>query len=471
MGSSSASGNRVWRNRSLRRGLCCCFFSLTLAWAPAHGATEEAGDDSLLDKLHQKQILTDEEYEELKREEENGDDSLLEKLHQKRILTDEEYQELKREEENGDESEEREKRLGKLLKYLEGLQIGTLSYVDFSGGERNDGNSFNRFTITRGYINIKWRLTPWLGFRITPDAHQDASGDFELRLKYLYAEFRPPDLCFFTDMKSEVGIGHMPWLDFEEHINPYRVQGTMFIERARTFNSADVGVSLRGLFGGQLDSEYQDEVSHYYPGRWGSWHFGVYNGGGYHANERNDNKIPEWRISLRPIPDLLPGLQVHYFGLYGKGNRENVSEFPDYRVNLAMLSYQNQWITFTGQYARTRGNNSGSLVVPGTDDALRGEGYSFFFNTKLPLCDRKLSAFARYDHFDPDRTNRVTAGDDSYHLANAGLAWEFFGHWMLLLAYERIMYEDNNGGLGAVPGPNMNLAHDWRVQTALQIKF
>jgi hypothetical protein len=422
--------------------LCCVVFALTLPWTPAHGAADEAGDDSLLDKLHQKQILTDEEYEELKRGEKKGD-----------------------------ESEEREKRIDKLLKYLRGLQIGTLSYFDYSAGEEEDGDHFNRFRVTRGYINIKWKLTPWLGFRITPDAHQDAFGDFKLRLKYLYAELRPPDQGFLTDMKSEVGIGHMPWLDFEEHINPYRLQGTMFIERAGTFNSADLGLSIRGHLGGQLDSEYQDKVSHYYPGRWGSWHVGVYNGGGYHADENNKNKVPEWRISVRPLPDLLPGLQVHYLGLYGKGNRENVAHFPDYRVHLCALSYQNEWITFTGQYARTRGNNKGSLVVPGTDDALRGEGYSFFFNTKLPVLDRKLNAFARYDHFDPDRKDRVTPGSDNYDLANAGLAWEFFGHWMLLLAYERIMYEDNNGGLGKVPGLNMNLADDWRVQTALQIKF
>lgn len=48
-----------------------------------------------------------------------------------------------------------------------------------------------------------------------------------MRLKYLYAELRPPDAGPFTDMKSEIGMGHIPWLDFEEHINPYRCQGTM----------------------------------------------------------------------------------------------------------------------------------------------------------------------------------------------------------------------------------------------------
>jgi hypothetical protein len=272
-------------------------------------------------------------------------------------------------------------------------------------------------------------------------------------------------------MKSEIGMGHMPWLDFEEHINPYRCQGTMFIERAGTFNSADLGLSLRGHFGGDLDKAYKKKVSKYYAGRYGSWHFGVYNGGGYHASENNNNKVPEWRLTARPLPDIVPGLQIHYFGLYGKGNEDYTSGPPDYRVHLGMLSYQNEWIIFTGQYARTWGNNKGSLVNPATESALSGEGFSFFGNTKLPVLDRKLNLFVRYDHFDPDRKNEVTLGDDAYDLVNGGLAWEFYHHFMWLLVYERIMYDSNNGGVGKVPVAGNGLADDWRVQTVLQIKF
>jgi hypothetical protein len=413
-------------------GVSCLVLALTLCWTPAHASSTYEGDETLLDNLHKKGIVSDEEYEQLAK---------------------------------------RDNAMDKVLKFLGGLQVGTLSYFDYSGGEHKDGESYNQFRITRGYINIKKQLTPWLGFRITPDAHQDDTGDFKLRLKYLYAELRPPDIRFLTSMKSEIGMGHMPWLDFEEHINPYRCQGTMFIERAGTFNSADLGLSLRGHIGGDLDQDYKKKVSKYYAGRYGSWHVGVYNGGGYHASENNNNKVPEWRLTARPLPDIVPGLQVHYFGLYGKGNENYASGPPDYRVHLGMLSYQNEWITFTGQYARTWGNNKGTLVNPATSSALSGEGFSFFFNTKLPVLDRKLNLFARYDHFDPDRKDEVTSGDDCYDLVNGGLAWEFYHHFMWLLVYERVMYDTNNGGVGKVPEAGNDLTDDWRVQTVLQIKF
>jgi len=419
--------------------LMICAALLPIAASPCRAASAEAERSDLLDTLYKKQILTQEEYEQLKQEDSKFD---------------------------------------KFLQVLGGLQIGTLSYFEYTGGEQND-ESFHQFRLTRGYINIKMRVTSWLGFRVTPDAHQDSTGDFKLRLKYLYAEFAPPDLSLFTDLRSEVGIGHMPWLDFEEHINPYRCQGTMFIERAGIFNSADLGVGLRGYLGGQMGADYQGRVSKYYAGRWGSWQVGIYNGAGYHAIEIDGVPVPEVRVTLRPLPDLIPGLQVSYFGLYGTGNTEYDTIVPGrtvaplYQVNLGMLSYQNAWITFTGQVANTHGNAKGNFVVPGTPLALEGQGFSLFFNTKLPLLQKKLNLFARWDRFDPDVEDRVTdgAGDDSYDLVIGGVAWEFFPHWYLLAAYQETLYQRNSGGVARVPEPGLDLPDAWQAQLVMQMSF
>jgi len=406
--------SRGWAGTGmLVSGALCLILACGLSGTPVFAQSSYLGDEPLLDKLRDKGVLTQEEYDELMKAETPGE---------------------------------------KVLKFLGGISIGTLSYFDFSVGDDSSGEFNNQFSITRGYIVIRKQLTPWLAFRITPDITLERQEKIEID-------------------GEEIVLGHMPWLDFEEHINPYRCQGTMFIERAGTFNSADLGVSIRGYLGRQLDEYYMKKVSKYYAGRYGSWHIGVYNGPGYHATENNNNKVPEYRLSVRPLPDIVPGLQVHYFGLYGEGNHDTVGEYPDYRVHLGMLSYQNEWVTFTGQYAQTWGNASGTWVVPGTDQALKTEGYSFFVNTKLPVLNRKLNLFARYDHFDPDRTDAVTPGDDCYDLVNSGLAWEFYHHWMALLVYETVMYEKNNGGLRKVPSEDKNLDDPWRVQMVLQMKF
>ena len=359
-------------------------------------------------------------------------------------------------------------------KALKGLKVGMLAYVDYSNGimpESDDkDSSFNHFRITRGYLTVKKEILPWMHTRITLDTHQDSDGDYKERLKYLYAEFRPPDLGPLTGMKSEVGLGHIPWLDFEEHINPYRCQGTMAIERAHTFNSADTGISLRGDIAGKLEDAKEKTGNHHYDGRFGSWHLGVYNGSGYHSSEGNNNKVAEGRLTLRPLPDVIPGLQLSYFGIYGEGNaKASNGDYPDYEVNLGMLSYEHPWGILTAQYFQTEGNAKGTWI-DADGDALDTEGYSFFGNLRLPVLDRKLSLFARYDHFDQDDDNKI-GNDADYDMYVGGLAWDVYKGNMLLLSYETTNYGDDAGKKGKVPVLDNRLGDDRKVQVVWQIKF
>ncbi|RMF81252.1 MAG: hypothetical protein D6739_09430 [Nitrospirae bacterium] len=358
-----------------------------------------------------------------------------------------------------------------LPKGLRGVKLGVLAYVDYSVGETGapggDTSSLNRFTLTRGYLTVKKRLLPWMYARTTADIHQDADEDWKFRLKYLYAELRPADLGPLTGMKAEIGQGHIPWLDFEEHVNPYRAQGTMALERAGIFNSADVGISLRGSFAGELEQAGERTGNHHYAGRYGSWHVGLYNGGGYHAKEKNDNKVLEGRVTIRPLPEALPGLQLSYLGITGKGNTD---PGPDYTVNDVMLSYEHPAGILTAQYFQTTGNASGSLV-DGNGDALDTEGWSLFGRLVAPGTHRKLAAFARYDHFDADKDG-VVADRADYDLYLAGLSFDLHHGNMVLLDYERVNFGADSGGLGGkAPKPGNDLGDNQRVQVVYQIKY
>jgi hypothetical protein len=408
-------------------------------------------------------------------------DKLLEKLIEKGIITREEAEEIKEEEQKVEEQRQEkivkaveEKELA-IPKALKGLKVGMLAYIDYSYGDEPESNngesSLNRFKLTRGYLTIKKEILPWFHTRITIDTHEDNEEDWKMRLKYLYAELRPPDFGFLTNMKSEIGMGHIPWLDFEEHINPYRCQGTMAIERAGTFNSADLGVSLRGNFAGRLEQAEEKTGGHHYDGRYGGWHLGVYNGPGYHETEENTNKVIEGRVTLRPLPDVIPGLQLSYFGLYGEGDNDTNSdgEYPDYEVNLGMLSYQNPWLILTGQYFLTEGNSKGSWV-DAQGDALDTKGYSMFGNVKLPILDRKLSVFARYDHFDQDEDGAI-ASDADYDMYIGGLAYDIYKGNLVMLTYETTDYGRDAGKKGHIPAPDNNLGDDQKVQVVLQVKY
>ena len=235
-----------------------------------------------------------------------------------------------------------------------------------------------KFAIKRGYFRVTKGLMPWMDAHMTFDISQvsdngsSLDGSVAVRIKYAYAKFKLPDVAFFTKPFVEVGVVHMPWLDFEEHINWYRCQDTMFVERNKAFNSADFGVTFVSLLGGEIDKEYQKKVSDKYPGRYGSMSFGVYNGSGYHASEKNENKVFEGRLTVRPLPDIVPGLQFSYFGLTGKGNTDDE---PDWNVNLGMVSFEHEYVVLTGQYYEGKGNQKG-------DDEHDKDGYSFFAEIK-----------------------------------------------------------------------------------------
>ncbi len=413
---------------------------------------------------------------------------LLQVLIRKGIITEQEAAEIEAEaaqiQQEQKEQMAREIRKEAVPRPLRGLKFRMLSYLDYSAGEEGEPGggqkSWNRFTIKRAYFRVDKDITPWLHAHMTFDAHQDDSGDWKNRLKYLYALFRLPDLGPVTDIKSEAGLGHIPWLDFEEHVNPYRCQGTMAIERAHVFNSADMGVSVMGNLGGRLDDAEHLIGSHHYDGRWGSWHLGVYNGGGYHADEHNGNKVVEGRLTIRPLPDMIPGLQFSYFGLYGEGNNQaedalrNSDGYPDYRVHLGMMSYQSPRLILTAQYFTSRGNKDGSWYDD-DGDALDTEGYSFFVNFRPPLAgfsgdwDRRLNLFARFDHFDADRDEEM-ADDADYDLYIVGSALEIFRGNYILAAYEHYDYgEDYNGKRR--PKEDNDLGDEHKFQLVYQLKF
>lgn len=330
------------------------------------------------------------------------------------------------------------------------VKVGGLWYLSYQNGT-SSGEDFSRFVIKRGYINIEAKINSYLSARITPDVVQrEDPGDVEVRLKYAYAKFSATrDVGFITKPQLEFGIVHMPWLDFEEHVNLYRMQDTMFMERLGLFNSADFGFTGMALLGGTMPEDYQKKVSSHYPGRYGSFAFGIYNGGGYHATEVNYEKAVEGRVTIRPLPDQLPGLQFSYFGLNGQGNIEEGA--PDWRVNAIMTSYQHERVVLTGQWMTATGNQKGGAVDP-SGDATDTSGWSIFVEAKLTPA---WSLIGRLDWYDLDKSISENGGKRYI----AGLCYHMGGGNDLLLDYDRVEFEQ------AERSP------DDRIQFTVQIKF
>ncbi len=354
-------------------------------------------------------------------------ESLLKTLEKKGVISEEEYSYIL--------ADQLKENKSLLPKAIEGLSIGGAAFLDYSNGKENNGIEYNKFALTRGYINIKKDITPWLKARITPDVTQitdsgnSQRGDLELRMKYYYADFLLSDSGFFTDNVLRAGLSPIPWIDFLENINIYRMQGAMFQERFNNINSADLGISLIGNFGDKLSKDSQEAVGYStpYSGKYGGYYIGIYNGSGYKAVEENSDKVIEGRITFRPMPNLLPGLQLSYFGLSGKGNK-NTS--PDWQTQAGLLSFQNKHIVFTGEYVEAKGNQNG-------DNEIDKKGYSVFGEFKIPA-HNNAAVMARYDFWDQD----IYTNNDEQSVIIGGFSYRLYANNIILAAYELRHYYD-----------------------------
>lgn len=288
-----------------------------------------------------------------------------------------------------------------------------------------DGGPDNQFLLRRGYLTFRKRFNEVLSVRFTQDITRDTEGDdagnIEMRLKYLYLRVDQPFRHSFIKSFITFGMVSRPWIDFEEKINRFRLQQSMFPERSGLLNSADFGVTFSALLGGELDKTYREKVSRSFPGKYGSLVLGVYNGGGYHALEANNNKTVEGRLSLRPFPGRFPGLQGSIGFAAGKGN---IAESPDFLMQQAALSYESVRLRLFLQWVGGKGNSFGTFIKPDFE-AEPFTGYAafgeYFFSEEISVMMR-ADQFSREMHTGTRDDLRLSGGV-CYHFLNGQKAF------------------------------------------------
>ena len=270
------------------------------------------------------------------------------------------------------------------------IRVGVLSYVQYDAELKNRA-AFSAFDLTRGYLNINGQLSRNVRFRVTPDVKRitdgSLAGSLALRVKYAFVE-----LDNVTGARSWVRFGahQTPWLDFEESINRYRVQGTVFSERENLIpGSSDFGVGLFTPVGKYVDIQT-----------------GVYNGEGYTQTDVNKYKSAQGRLTLRPFAGRGVANGFRLSGFYNAGwyaaNRPR-------RLGIVMGSFEHTNLVATLQYLKATENPN--AAAPRDIDR---NGSSGFVEIRQGM--KGWAALARVDHFDPDHVlgnnsqRRVIAG-------------------------------------------------------------
>jgi hypothetical protein len=255
-----------------------------------------------------------------------------------------------------------------------GVTLGVLTFLQYAA-ELEEADNFNAFDVTRGYIDIRARLSDRVRARLTPDLRRVTDTSLTERLtfgvEYAYLE------ADVTDASAVAfGLHPTPWLAFEETINRYRAQGPLFAERTGLVpGPSDLGASL------QVAGEVFEV------------HAGVYNGEGYAQTEFDRLKSVQGRVTVRPFrgDDVLAGVGVSGYYSYGW-----YAEDRPRRVAIVMGSFEHRHVVATAQYLQATDN-------PFVAADLERRGLSFFGEARVGPTG--WAGLARLDLFDPDASD------------------------------------------------------------------
>src|SRR5207249_4368363 len=273
----------------------------------------------------------------------------------------------------------------------------------------------NQSSSQRAYINVLGKFSGGLRTRVTGDLQPSGSGNQMLRLKYAFAAWTPAG----SDLTYKLGLLHTPWLDWEEALWDYRMQGTMALDRNGYATAAD--------FGAGIDGKWQDDQV--------NGQLTVVNGEGYSGGTGDNRKDVMARVSVRLVKtddnSRVGGLRITGYAGVGKptsgGTRNRF---------LGMLSYRSKQFTLAAEYAATKDTVTAPPVPETTGRVISAFGVYHVQSSGVTL-------IARVDVVDP---NTSVSGDRQTRVIG-GISYQVTPNLRVLADVDNLSYETTPTGL------------------------
>ncbi len=308
------------------------------------------------------------------------------------------------------------------------VRLSGVAYAQFEYWASDSVNHTNQFDVTRAYVNAIGTFEHGVSTRITADVFRNSAGASSLlyRLKYAYFQWLPSP---GANVDFRFGMTQTPWIDWEEGLYGFRMQGTMPMERAGYLSSSDLGLTMdyfakdKGLLNGSV---------------------GVFNGEFYSNAPGGKFLDYEARGSLRLLksddPSIYGGLRLS--GYAGIGRIDNIVGGKPRNRYVAMLSYKSKVIILAGQadFAKTGQPFTTSGTPPVTVDTIpdfNARQFAGYGIVSIP--NSAVQLLARVDYLDP-RTDRP---DDASTRFIAGIAYKISPNLRVLGDIDAVKYQDN----------------------------
>ncbi len=297
------------------------------------------------------------------------------------------------------------------------VTVGGVVYSQFLYQLKDTANHVNNFSVSRAYVNVVGRFSGGVYTRVTGDLLPSATTNQQLRLKYAYVAYTPTK----SVVTYKFGLLHTPWLDWEEALWDYRMQGTMALDRNGFLTAADFGVGIDGAW-------QQDRVN---------GQITLVNGEGYSGGTGDQRKDVQARVSVRVMNTddntRVGGLRLTGYAGIGKptggGTRNRF---------IGMASYRSKMFTLAGELASMEDTNTAVTLAQHTERMV-----SAFGVYRVP--NSKVAVIARVDLYDP---NTSVTGDHQTRII-AGLSYQLTPNLRLLGDWDNLTYQGGSPSAAA----------------------
>ncbi|HWH03105.1 MAG TPA: hypothetical protein VN674_05395 [Gemmatimonadales bacterium] len=261
----------------------------------------------------------------------------------------------------------------------------------------------NAFDVTRAYLNVIGRFSGGIMTRVTADIAHVTNGQQTYRLKYAYAGYNPEG----SALTYKLGLMQTPYLDWEEALWDYRMQGTTVLD-GPYLSSSNFGADVDG----NINKEQVD------------FQAGIFDNGSYSAGLGDERKDFQARVSVRAMdtddPSRVGGLRVTGFAQIGKpptgGTR---SRF------VGVVSYKSKMLTLAGMFTMATDSVTGATAET-KGQVLSAFGVYHFSGTPVAV-------IARFDHIKPSKdAPSTTVGFTANHIV-LGASYQLSPNVRLLL--------------------------------------
>jgi len=295
------------------------------------------------------------------------------------------------------------------LKFSGTHYLGLTKYSD----DLDSSNDVTKFETRRNYLQVKayFNDAPKSYMRVTLDQFNaldddDKKGSIGMRIKYAYLYL--DNILPYTGV--EMGQAHTPWIDYAEH------NGWKFRSISETFIEQHNGVHATASSGRGVN--FKTKTANF------SSEIGVFNGEGYHSEQKGTGLAGEWRVTWHAlgtgkVHHPKEYFNISYFGEDSKKHKGKVYNGSD--VNLKWQGihgvYANENFLFAAQYIKVSDGQ-----YQDTND-VEGKGYSVNGEYKFAP---KWDLFARYDEFKLDKKATSTDTEEEKRKTTiVGVAYKY----------------------------------------------